>query len=285
MEKNEIEPEKEGLVHFGNHQAYRQDKALPKFALWASLGIAAIAIIPVFFVSPPEVQSLIDSPSSSNLQTPSLEVAEYAPNSKITDSGSVRRQGTPKKAFLGLQSFNRPRAARIPPGSYVKAVLVTGASNGAVKAVIKESVKIRGETLLPVSTQLIGSGQSTEDRLYIRFDQAVFPDGTFEGIQAEAVDSSDQIAGLKGSKVGFYATRLGAAVGLNFVGGMAQGLQQKEAVGQEAVVKASPKNALLNGASFASLELANETMSGLKSQRPMIEVEVGSEIFVMFSSQ
>ncbi len=284
MEKNEIEPEKEGLVHFGSNQAYRQEKALPRAALWASLAIAAMAIIPVFFVSPPERRGEVQSPNASDLQTPGVEVVQYTGTTRTTEQRSVVRHGGGKK-LQGLQSFNRPRAGRIPPGSYVKAILVTGASVGPVKAVIKESVRIRGETLLPVSTQLIGSGQSTEDRLYIRFDQAVFPDGSFEGIQAEAIDSSDQIAGLKGSKVGYYATKLGAAVGLNFVGGMALGLQQKEAVGQDAVAKANAKNALLNGASHASLELANETMAGLKNQRPMIEVEAGRTIFVMFSNQ
>lgn len=284
MEKSELEPEKEGLVHFGSHQAYRQNRALPRAALWASLGIAALAIVPVFFVSPPERRSDIPSPNSSDLQPPGVEVVEYSGHAGNSQSKAPVRQSAGKK-LRGLQSFNRPRAGRIPPGSYVKAVLITGASNGPVKAVIKESVRIRGETLLPVNTQLIGSGQSTEDRLYIRFDQAVFPDGSFEGIQGEAIDSSDQIAGLKGSKVGYYATKLGAAVGLNFVGGMAQRLQQKEAVGQEAVAKANAKNALLNGASYASLELANETMAGLKNQRPMIEVESGREIFIMFSNQ
>ena len=135
----------------------------------------------------------------------------------------------------GLQKIDRKRTTPIPAGSMVKASLTTGASNGTVQALVKESLQIQGETVIPEEATLFGSGQSTEERLFIKFTKLVLKDGSSETIQAEAVDSGDKIAGLKGSKVGQYAIKYGAAIGLNFVGGMAEGLQDRDIVGQQIV--------------------------------------------------
>lgn len=46
----------------------------------------------------------------------------------------------------------------------------------------------------------------------------------------------DKTVGLKGSRVGKYAMKYATAIGLNFVGGMAEGLQDREVVGNGQVV-------------------------------------------------
>jgi len=283
VENNNENIEDNAQIKFGKNQLYRQDGALSRKVAAICIVSTLIVILPIFFISPPDTRkSGVEAPGALEISNPpSLLISFFEINQPVTrNSGRMPRA----EKLRGLQSFNRPRAGRVPPGSITRAVLLTGASNGSAKAEVKEAVRIRGETLLPSGTILIGSGQSTEDRLYLRFSQAVFPDGSFEPIQAEAADAEDRIVGLKGSKVGYYATKLAAAVGLNFVGGMTEGLQEKIAVGQEAVIRTSPKNALLNGASRASLELANETMSGLKGQQAVIEVDAGKEILVIFQT-
>jgi hypothetical protein len=87
--------------------------------------------------------------------------------------------------------------------------LATGASNGPVKAILTEGLTISGEELIEPEAVLLGTGQSTEERLFIHFDKVVFKDGSMASIQADAADSSDKTPGLKGSKVGQYALRLG----------------------------------------------------------------------------
>ena len=126
---------------------------------------------------------------------------------------------------------------------------------------------------------MLGVGQSGEDRLTVKFTKAVFRDGNVQSIEAQAADVEDQTVGLTGSKVGKYATKYASAVGLNFVGGMAEGIQDREIVGQQVLTKPNAKNALLNGASKAALEMANETMTDLKNSNPAIHVPAGQEIF------
>jgi type IV secretory pathway VirB10-like protein len=138
--------------------------------------------------------------------------------------------------------------------------------------------------LIPAGATLLGTGQSTEERLMIRFTQVVFKDGSFENIQAQAADAEDKIVGLRGSRVGKYAMKYATAVGLNFVGGMAEGLQDREVVGQQVVTKPNTKNALLNGASKATLEMANETMTDLKNSAPIIQIPASQEIFIIFEN-
>lgn len=282
-----IASEPSAKLQFGKGPSYRTQKAVsPKAAIICGV-VGVLALVPILQISAPEKpteQAGIPTPHPAELSgAMPLELESYSQKNETATPQNGQR-GTVIR-YAGVQSISRPKAARIPPGSVVRAVLTTGASNGPVRAELKEGLRIQGETLLPEGSALIGSGQSTEDRLYIRFGQVVYRDGSFETIHAQAADTEDQIVGLKGSKVGRYAMKLGAAVGLNFVSGMAEGLQQKEAVGQQVVNKADARNAFLNGASRASLELANETMSGLKNQTPVIEVKAETEILVLFGQE
>ena len=239
-------------------------------------GPAQPALEEVREIKTPDASQLADS-------TNKIQMDAY---SAQAENDSLKQKSKNKKAIVvklpGLQKFDRSGGRGVPPGMTLKAVLSNGASNGTVKAVVTESLYLQGETLVPEGAVLIGTGQSTEERLYIRFTTLVLRDGTTKNIQAQAVDSEDLIAGLKGSKIGRYAMKYGAAVGLNFAGGLAQGLQDKEVINQQAVTKTDTKNALLNGASRAAIEMANETMTSLRNQTPVIEVKAGKEIVIMF---
>jgi type IV secretory pathway VirB10-like protein len=184
--------------------------------------------------------------------------------------------------FGGPQLVTRP-LMKIPPGTMVKARLVSGASNGPVRAEVSEALTWNGEPLLPAGTILLGTGSSTDDRLNIQFSQIVFPDGSFQTAQANACDASDKIPGLKGSKLGNYALKLGASVALDFAGGLSKGLQSQQSGFGVAYAKPTVKNALLNGAATASLDQSKQIMSNLQNQVPAIEVPEGTIIFVMFT--
>jgi type IV secretory pathway VirB10-like protein len=278
-------------VQFGKGPFYRQGK---RMSVRAAIGYAVAslaALAPIFLISAPDrpdndAKERVKSPESSD-----LEAGEKGPNleSYSIAHEKAKNEDRHKRAHLtiryqGLESVDRPHASAVPPGSLVKAVLISGAANGPVRAELKEPLTLNGETLLPEGSVLLGAGQSTESRLMIHFTQVVFKNGKAESVDAAAIDGGDRIAGLKGSKVGRYAMKLGASVGLNFVSGLSEGLQEKETVGQQVVNNASTKNALLNGASHASLDLANETMADLKNQSPVIEVEAGREIFILFGA-
>ena len=64
------------------------------------------------------------------------------------------------------------------------------------------------DTFIEEGSTLLGMGSSTEERLFVSFGQVIFKDGTFGKIQAQACDKTDQIVGLKGSKVNGKALQL-----------------------------------------------------------------------------
>ena len=263
-------------------------------AFKAGVGVTASTLCIVLLMRTPEKptkdHSAVNVPEASQISAmaaaQNLKLDEYsAPseNEKIKDQNRTR-SNTIVVRLPGLQKIDRQHSGSIPPGSMVKAILLTGASNGAVRAEIKESLRVQGETLVPAEATVLGHGQSTEDRLIIKFNQIIYRDGSFANIQAQAVDADDKIVGLHGSKVGSYALKFAAAIGLNFVSGMSEGLQEHDAVANQVVNRADVKNALLSGASKATTELANDTMNDIKSKPPTIEVPAEKEIYILFES-
>jgi hypothetical protein len=159
--------------------------------------------------------------------------------------------------------------------------LVSGASNGLVQAELTEPLRANGETFLEPGVVLVGRGTSTEERLFVRFDQVVLKNGSIEAIDAHACDKKHKIVGLKGSKVGKRVLNIAGSIGLGFIGGMAEGLQETK--GQQGVVIKKPtlKNSLLNATSTTALEQSRNLMGGLKNKNQIIEVSAGTEICVI----
>lgn len=176
----------------------------------------------------------------------------------------------------------RPRVLKLTPGLTGKAVLLTGASNGPVKAKLTERLVQYGEEILEAGSVLLGSGNSSNDRLTVQFDKVLTPDGAVTKLKANALDKSDMIAGLKGSVALGRSLQIAGGIGLNVLGGFADGLQENEAIGNQVARKATLKNAALNGTSKSAFEEARNMMSRLKESAPTIEVPAGKEFFVLF---
>jgi hypothetical protein len=195
-----------------------------------------------------------------------------------------RANDTPK--WTGPQVIARPRdLSKLPPGVIATAELITGASNGPVRAELSDSIIVNGETLIDAGSVLVGQGSSGDDRLSVSFSQVVLRDGTVGNISAQACDSSDKIAGLKGSKIGTKAVNIAGSVGLGFVAGMSEGFQDTQGQFGATVRPPSMKNALLNGLSTTAAEQSRELMSDLKNAKPVIEVRQGTKICVIFDGR
>ena len=248
-----------------------------------------VALLGVFLMKSPERPQVegpgIRPPETPHRQSEQVAIDSYSAveeSERIKKQNSQRPPSTVVIRLPGLQKIDRRKAGQIPPGSIVKAILVTGASNGPTRVETTEALRVQGETLIPEGSVLLGVGQSTEERLIVRFTQVVFKDGSFENISAQAADAEDKTVGLPGSKVGKVAMKYAAAVGLNFVGGMTEALQDREVVGQQVMTRPTAKNALLNGTSKATLEMATDTMTDLRNKAPIIQIEAGKEILVIF---
>ena len=283
-------------AQFGKESLYRTEKRsnIAKVCFW-TLSLFAIVASVVMHGDPSsqgngQNEGQFDAPINF-LSNPSTNNPQGRINYSIgEDSNRANRVGQNRgpqirQKFSGPELLRRPREARITPGSLVMANLVTGASNGPVKAELKDPLLVNGEIILEAGSMLLGSGQSTEHRLYILFRQIVFPDGSFMDTEAQAADASDKVAGLKGSKVGSEFLKLGASMGLNFVGGMTTALSDSDVRGGVEVRKPTLKNAFLNGASLAALERSRDLMTDVKSEQPIIEVPAGSAIWILFGGE
>lgn len=261
---------------------------LEKRLKWGVI-IAAVAIISVaFFRDPGEPEKRkgggISDPGNIS---PGAEVSIPALDSlnqkMIAGLSAFKHPGRGAGVKLpGPALIARPRTIKIPPGSIVKATLLSGASNGVVRARITEALSVNGERLIQSDWTLVGEGHSTEDRLFINFSQMVTKDSEVVSVSAQAIDGSDQTVGLKGSKVSHYATRFATGAGLMFLAGMAQGLQDQSVQMGVAVNKPSVKNALLQGTQNAAVQESQFHLERLKNEAPRIEVPVSTEISVMF---
>ena len=241
------------------------------------------------------VYLLVRAPSQEVLvgEAIGLETTSIAQNQEIQDvpsvgstSDSTQKQyanNRPLK-FKGVEHVERPRLVSIPPGTVGQAKLMGAATDGKVRAELIDDLVFNGETLLPKGTKLIGTGSSGEDRLKIAFAKVVFADGKTQQISAEAIDSEDQVIGLKGSKVSKYAAMVAAAGALSFAGGLAEGLQETEQNGGVSVKKTNLKNAALNGAAHATIDASSEIVTSWKNKKSVIVVPQGSSLIVVFDS-
>lgn len=188
---------------------------------------------------------------------------------------------TPK--LTGPQLVPRILRLNLPEGALAEAELVTGAKTGPVKARLLTDLKSQfGERLLPLGSVLIGSAQASGDRLNIQFSKSVLPDGDLLKVSALALDSGDKTPGIKGSFITKQGLLLAGSVALNTLGGVAEGLQENEAMGAGVVRKSNLRNATLNGASRATLDQARELTQSFRENSKDIAVSAGTKIFVFF---
>jgi hypothetical protein len=189
------------------------------------------------------------------------------------------------RSFSGLQVIGRPKLGEIPPGTITRARLESGASNGLVKASLIETLVVNGDSVAEPGTVLVGNGTSTEERLNIAFSKMVFRDGKVQTIKAQACDSEDKTVGIRGAKVSRFASMFAASVGLNFVGGLADGLQESQVQNGVAVRKSDLRNAALNGAARASIDQSKDMMEKWKQEKTIIEVKKDTEICIIFDGE
>lgn len=206
-------------------------------------------------------------------------------NSELNKPEVPRPMAQKPKIYGGLQLIERPNLGKIPPGTIVKAKFITGASNGPLKAKLLKAVIVAGEELVPDSTTLIGNGSSSDDRLRIQFSKMVYTDGKSHTIHAQACDVSDQIVGVKGEKISKYASLMAIGAGLNFLGGVAEGLQETQIQNGVPVKKSDLRNAALNGTSKAALDQSSQVLEDMKNQKSIIQVDAGVEFYVLFEGE
>lgn len=253
-----------------------------KYILTAVIGTFVISSFIAITKGPVEVQS--GSPIEFNGVATPVQTVEV-PMAQMDDLSHRRTTGGTVVRYRGLQVVKRPGYGKIPPGTIGRAKLLGGASNGAVSAVLLDPVEVNGETLVESGTKLFGVGSSNVDRLNISFSKFIFKDGNVQDVKALACDGEDKTVGIRGSRAGRYMTGLAAGAGLNFVAGVAEGLQSTEVQGGVAYKKNTIGNAALQGAAKASIEQSKEMIEDWKEQKKIIQVKDGTVICLLFEGE
>lgn len=210
-------------------------------------------------------------PQSDSLNIPTL-VIDYKKPEPLRDWR--------KLAITPIKVVSFVSAKPIPPGSEAKAILLTGATNGLIKARLIQNLKVDGVTYLDAGTLLLGQGRSTQERLFIQFNKAVFRNGEYISISGQAYDASDSILGLIGSRVGDIGLKLAASSGLHFLSGFSTGLQTLQDPMHPK--KPSLQDAAMSGVAEAATEQAKSFMEDVKQQAPIIEVKAGTNFIITF---
>jgi hypothetical protein len=223
-------------------------------------------------ISPPEMGG-----HSYNRAEEAKQMAAQAQNGRSQKSAAIH--------YEGPALIVRPRDIQIPPGTMVKARLTSGGGNARVKAVLLESVIAQGETLIEQGSTFLGQGSSTEDRLTIQFTKLINRDGSVNPIHAEADDLSDKSAGLKGSVVSSRGGKLAASIGLNFISGATEALQDSEGQFGATIHPPNVKDAALQGTAQASLEQSREMMDEMKNTKIEVRVPDGTDFYLLFTDE
>jgi hypothetical protein len=256
------------------------------FGLFILAGSAYSTISEFFKPTPTENLSPIGFSEQMGSKTSESEKIQIpSGNSEFNKPQSNGNRPKAVVYYSAPQVIGRPNLGKIPPGTMVKAKFITGASNGPLKATLAEPLSINGEEIAPEGTTLVGTGSSGEDRLTVQFTKLVFRDGKSQVVQAQACDLTDQTVGVKGKKLSKYAVLLATGAGLNFLGGVAQGLQENEVQNGVVTKKTDLKNAALNGASKAALDQSQDILTDMKNKKSVIQVDSGKEFYVLFEGE
>jgi len=269
---------------------YRQDgtkKSLNSKVLAATLGCFMLSGVGYSLIREFSQPTPTDTsgPIPFNGQVTTAEKVQIPQGDVETRNPQSKPRPRTKVIYSGLQVIERPNFGKIPPGTMTKAKFITGASNGPLKAILMDDLIVNGETIASDGTTLVGVGNSNEERLMVQFTKMVFTDGRYVNVQGQACDLSDQTVGVKGKKLSKYAVMLATGAGLNFLGGLAEGLQQNDIQNGVATKKVDLRNAALNGASKAALEQSNQVLSDLKSSKAVVQVESSKEFYILFEGE
>jgi len=212
-----------------------------------------------------------------NIAVPPIQNGNREEGKNSGGGGRFRIQPPQKIKPIDLRSLTEP-----PPGSEVKAALVSGGANGTVKVRLIEDLILNGDSYAPRNSVLIGRGSSAEDRLFITFTRLVSPEGKSRKVLAQAYDINDNIRGLNGKRVSDQVFKIAASSALIFLGGVADSLQEGS-TGPFGNQRRSLRDAALGGVAQSTTEHGKRYLDSL-DRDSRVEVKKETNLIVIFES-
>lgn len=258
---------------------------LRKLFLWGSLLMSIGLMLPQLLseskrqeVAQEIIAEQNKNEGSDKVYIPPIQNDESRFKNKNTD---LSQPASKKKSIDRIQSIDLRSQTEPPAGSETFAVLMSGGSNGLVKAKMSDDLILNGDLYAAKNSVLIGQGSSTDQRLFIKFNRLVSPEGKSKKIKAQAYDNSDRIRGLIGKKVSDRIFKIAASSALIFLGGMAESMQTSEPSLYGSAPKKSIRDAALGGVAQATTEHGKKYLQEI-DQDNRIEVKSETQFVVIF---
>lgn len=209
--------------------------------------------------------------------------SEYsASKAKIIKKSGINR-------YSGSQVIERKITMNIPPGTIVKAQLITNSVQGLAKAKLLEPIKNGSEELLPANSIIIGQASGSDDKLIIQFTKVLATNGRNYNISGVACDISDQSIGIKGKTFSKYALLMAADAGLNLISGLSQSLPDKakdSLLGKDADSSSNQmKKSLITDGTRSAIDGSQSFLNQYKNKKSTVEVDSGQEFFILFDGE
>jgi hypothetical protein len=251
-----------------------------------SSAVVGLGLIPIVFIAMMFTSKRSDRrPEGKMLTSPDARSDDVVVGTSIMTEkdliNMIPKQKSTKSELGRIRVVSLRSVAEVPTASEMKAILVSGATDGIVKARLTAPIVVDGEQIIPENSVLFGQGKSGEERLMIEFRKVIFPTGESFPIRAQGFDPSDLILGLKGAVVGQRTKKIAGAVAFGFLGGMADGMQTTSGSSMFQNQRPSTRDAALGGASKAALDQSQVYMDDLKKSPNIIEVKAGTALIVI----
>ena len=273
----------EGLESFGKNPYLLAQKSFDHRGYRASMTVMLVLVLvitTVMLLSKKIDQHRENAAKQRLMPQPTLDAQGAPINPRFLTNQDLQSPGVLARLSRyipnGIRVLNLGKTTDLPPGSEMAAILVSGASDGIVKAKLTEPLMVDGETVAPENSLLFGKGHSGEERLFVEFTRLRLPDGATLSFSAQGFDGEDKIQGLKGETISAKAQKTAGALAFGFVGGVAQGFQTTDSYFMP--TRPSARDAALNGASKAALDQSQAYMDEMKHAHPVIVVKAGTTI-------
>ena len=209
--------------------------------------------------------------------------------------GAYRGSGSGGRQLSASQIIQRGSSPYdlLPIGTLIRVRLIGNVESAdqqspVIAVVTDNSLSPGGSEVIPQGAKVFGQGQIdvARERLQVSFSTLVFPEGeqySFSGLAAMPDGSSGLTGDFSSGKFKRYASQF---VG-NFIGGMANGLKDRESAGQMGLPlePGSLKNGALNGIAQSSLDYAKSSSEEMGQAKPSMRLSAGQEFVIYLSRE
>jgi hypothetical protein len=239
-----------------------------------------------------------DDKASGNLATDHGESIVKAHNVEAQMQGQPSKSHSVrpvKLTYSGRQVFERQESlgllSPIPSGTNFIGKLVTGIDtrqdNQTLKVILPYGGSHPAGGKIPRDSILLGSASySGGDRVYLRFNRIVFPNGAEYRIDAQGLSSGDYTPGLIGIHHSETDLRVAGAIGLTLISAGADVMTQRTTLGGNpygmavAQPDATFKNAGLQGVSQVTKQEAERVGSKMQAKEEYLTVMTGGDLII-----